>query len=364
MEKHLPFGDSPLKTYPDLGGAFGIIDAYTKDYLPWIYNYLLQLYVGNNHQNGLIIYFSKPNLMVSLPWLEVNKLDRQFIIDIFGNYTDFLKSAIDHNKYIYLNLDIYFNHYWNQGNSEKRHAVHEHMIYGYDDKLQVFYFSDNYLQGKYGHGVLPYTEIELGNRSFKENNIRDGFHGIYLLAYKKEYSYYYLPEDLSSYHHIYSKELAGELIEDFLNSKCSEWRWQTPCLLHLDGEYNKNCWGLDIYRYLYEHLNLAKSYQGNIDIRGLHTLQEHKWLIKNTYEYITDIYGLKKEDYILEKCIESYNISKIAVNLSIKYNITHYPGTLNRIKKYYEIVSANDIFIMKKIKELIGYQVLQTQNTT
>lgn len=47
-EKILPLGESPIKSYIHHALVFSIIDAYTKDYLPWIYNYYVQLVVPNN----------------------------------------------------------------------------------------------------------------------------------------------------------------------------------------------------------------------------------------------------------------------------------------------------------------------------
>lgn len=74
MKKELLMGNPIIKCYPNYAGVFSIMDAYTKDYVPWVYNYFIQLAIPIHH-TGLRIDFDVPNVIESLPWLSVYKVN-------------------------------------------------------------------------------------------------------------------------------------------------------------------------------------------------------------------------------------------------------------------------------------------------
>lgn len=103
MQKILPFGEPPLKGYPYYGAFFGIVDAYTKNYLEWIYNYFMQLYVANNHDMGMRVDFSTPKIEKTLPWIEVEKIERLFYIIYLEVALIFIKMQL-----IIINIFLHF----------------------------------------------------------------------------------------------------------------------------------------------------------------------------------------------------------------------------------------------------------------
>lgn len=254
MQKILPVGESPLKGYPYYGAFFGIVDAYTKNYLEWIYNYFMQLYVANNHDIGMRVDFSTPKIEKSLPWIEVEKIERLFLHNIFGSCVNFYKNAIDYNKYIFTLLDNYYDS--NSSAYGKNHFVHEHFLYGYDDENKLFYFADNYQAGKYAHGTIPYIDVENGNTSIIENHLVDWHKGPFLLSYNTQYDYC-MAEYHNSHEHVFNKEILYDLIEDFLQKRNSEKRWVPAGTLSGKAIRYEKCWGLDVYAFLKNHIMLA-----------------------------------------------------------------------------------------------------------
>lgn len=140
----LKFGQSPIKCYPNYGGLFGIIDANTKEYLPWIYNYFIQMCVPDDIRMGFRADFCVPRLLKSIPWLNAEKMNRIFIMDKWGSITNFIIDAANHGRFVYTMLDIFYDH--NYGSPV--HWLHEHLFTGYDLERKQFIYYDN-INGKY-----------------------------------------------------------------------------------------------------------------------------------------------------------------------------------------------------------------------
>lgn len=348
MKKELPLGVSPIICYPNYADIFSILDAYSKDYKVWIYNYFIQLTVPDNHILGHRLDFSTPRLLESLPWLNAERLERQFSVDLCGgSYTDFIISAIKHGKYVFTLLDTYYNKSY--PSFGKEHFLHEHLIYGYDEESREFLFADNIHNGKYGYGYVDFDAVEKANLSIAQREMTDWYDGTYLLSYRRSYDYG-MCTFRNYYRHPFSFSLALGLAEDYLTEKPTEKRWTLPnSLVGQDVETSEKCWGLGIYRYLTEYLQLIA--EGKyIEMRTFYTLYEHKKILKDILVYIYCSANQSLPSDIQRRCDDSIKASNIINSLIIKYSITNKKNQLEAIKDKLKVLYENDIFIMKNMQ--------------
>lgn len=347
MKKLLPLGISPLTCYPNYGSYFSIIDAYTKEYLKWIYNYFIQLVIPDNIELGFRLDFSTPRLMKSIPWLDVEKIDRKFVMDSWNSFTDFIQSAIDHDKYIFTLLDTSFT--YRKINESGSHLLHEHLIYGYNNDKKIFYFADNYDKGKYSYGELDYSDVEKSNTSIFTNHLTDWYNGVMMLSYINVYDYgnrYFK----SSHEHVYDPAYAKILIQDYLMQRETERRWVPPSVLHCENINSQKCWGIGIYDYMYRYLD---SISGNIDKRGFYVLYEHKKILAGISNYIALNYQKKCSTTLPVVCEECVKEAKILLSLCLKYNLTHDEKTKKVLYSYIARIKKLDIQIMNELLSVI-----------
>ncbi len=338
MNKKLPIGKSPIQCYPDYGTFFGIVDAYTKNYLDWIYNYFIQLVVTEN--NYFRVDFCPPRILKAIPWLDVEKIDRQFVVDTWNSYENFVIESINHGKYIYALMDTAYT-YGKNG----RHFLHEHLIYGYDDMKYEFYFYDNYANGKYKSGIISFDDLERANKSLNSNNLTDWYNGIMMLSYINLYDYgnYVFSND---HKHIFNKEFALELMADYLYERCTEDRWIPPTVLSSQENklMQKKCWGIGVYRYAKDYLKYVDDSTKELEIRGFYAMHEHKKIIKDLI-----INHFANSGLIIEKCDQNIKISENIVLLCLKYNLTNKQNLVGQIRNKLECLQDNDIYIFSHV---------------
>lgn len=355
MKFELPLGKSPLTCYPNYGAVFSILDVYSKDYIEWIYNYFIQLTVPNNHDLGHRIDFSIPRLYESLPWLNAERLDRKFAIDLCNHFTDFLLHSINHGKYVYVLLDTYYNK--NYSTYKMKHLLHEHLIYGYDKERKVFLFADNLNMGKHGFGLVEFEAIENANASVLNNKLVDWNDGIYLFSYRINYDYgMYTFKD--HYKHPYNFNLTKKLIRDYLEERETEKDWTLPySLVGENIETTDKCWGLGIYKYLIEYVRMIRD-GAYIEMRAFYVLYEHKKILKEIAQYIFQVSKKEMPKELKEKCYESIKVSSIINGLIIKYSLNKQEELLYRINSRLNILYNNDIFILHKLECEISKNII------
>ena len=354
MKTKLPLGKSPLLCYPNYADIFSILDAYSKDYMDWIYNYFIQLTVPNNHELGHRLDFSVPRLLESLPWLNAERIDRKLSVDLcMGSYVQFLLNAIDHGKYIFTLLDTYYNHNYEIYN--KKHFPHEHLIYGYDDENKYFLFADNFDMGKYNYGKVMFDEVENANRGLWEEQMIDWYDGTYLLSYRKNYDYG-MCVFRDYYKHPFSLQLVYKLVNDYLFERPTELDWTLPnSLVGCEIETSKKCWGMAIYNYIFEYLDiLAQNENSDIEFRLFYTLYEHKKIMKEIISHILKITGFNRNSYINEKCDESISNSSIIIKMLLKYQIKNNIQLLEMVKCRIGILRENDDIVMNYLLDMIA----------
>jgi len=235
MKIILSMQDPLISSYPNYGHIFSIIGSKTKDYIPWVYNHFVQLYVPNNFDDGIRIDYATPSILKSIPWIETNQINRKVISSKWNDIVDFLRDYINCNYYVYA--------LYNVGKitayKSKEFWHHDALIYGYDDDKKIFYFADNFKNGKYSLGIVSYEEIRNANKSFNEHHeVVDWLNGFWAIKYKEIYDYGNY-RFRSQYKFVFDKKLYVELIKDYLNERNSFRRWCCPeTLVENDDDNN------------------------------------------------------------------------------------------------------------------------------
>lgn len=337
MIKELRMGKPIIKCYPNYAGVFSVIDAYTKDYLPWIYNHFIQLAVPVEHQ-GLRIDFDVPNVIESFPWLSVYKVNREMINEKWGGMVPFLIDSVNQEMYPYFLFDKYYESHLPKS---IKHFLHEHLVYGYDEKNKLFLYADNSKNGKYGYDYVSYEGMELSNNQVKFD-LFDWFEGVYLFKYRQCYSYG-MYEFKDYYKHSYDIKLLVNLLDDYLTENPSLKRWQYPTNFYNQEKPAYLKCGIGVYDYIINYLEFSKEENTFLDIRGGYVLYEHKGLIVDIIKYIMLEQEINCNNDIILKAKENLQISQIIMNLFLKYNISRQNKIIDDITKYIYKVKNNDI---------------------
>lgn len=271
MQKKLQMGKSPINCYPYHAHVFSMVDAYTKDYLPWLYNYYVQLVVPDDLKLGARMDFATPHITRSIPWLEKGRIDWKTVLGHWAGVSEFVAEGIRENRYSYMLMDV------GKISAYKRECftLHDPLIYGCNTDEKILYFADNYANGKYYTGTMTYGELEDACASMLESGRIDWFPGIYSFSYRTLYDYgTYRFKDF--YRYEFDEELFGNLLGDYLYSRDSIRRWDMkPIFTDADNRGN-NRWGLDIYCYWLEFLDAVEKDEIDMDYRGIYALYEQK----------------------------------------------------------------------------------------
>ena len=84
-----------IDCYPNYGHILSIVGKHTKNYLPWIYNYFIQLYAPKNFEKGIRADFVAPEMFKSFPWLDTDHINRDIVNDKWQNIIDFIRDFIN-----------------------------------------------------------------------------------------------------------------------------------------------------------------------------------------------------------------------------------------------------------------------------
>lgn len=340
MEKVLTRVNPVLKCYPNYAHIFSIVGAYTENYLPWVYNHFMQLFVPNCYEAGIRIDYVTPHMLKSFPWIDVNHIERKIVSDKWENIIEFIKDYIDKQYYIYALFDVSQIDLY----QFSKFRTHDPLIYGYNDDKRLIYFADNFKDGKYSNGCADYSEIiNATNTLTNRIDITDWLDGFNCIKYKEKYDFGNCRFSYQ-YNFNFNKELYLNLLTDYVEQKNSYRRWCAP--QNLVEIEDSNIWGTGIYAFLQKYLEYVINNEQELDQRGFYVFMEHKVLLKNSVEYLLGrqwklLYF--SEWYLMEDCVA---ISTIIFNLCLKYNIVLKKEIIKRISlRLYELE--------KKEKELI-----------
>lgn len=349
QNKMLKMGNSIIKGYPNYAGIFSLADAYNIKYKEWLLSHFIQLQVFNNERMGLRIDYAVPNIWSTFPWIAVETISRKTIERNWHSYIEFSKEMINDNKYVMSLIDTTSLSQWETVNNTQ--PLRECLLTGYIHPHNAFTFYGNVGIGKYQKSYITFEDYEQTNRAILEQKHCDWLSGIMLLSkrtlfdfglydYREEYMYYF------------NKPLFGTLLQDFLNEYPSAVRWTTTSIFYDRKNISDYIsWGIGVYDVISKHIFFEHKNKGQIDLRGLYILAEHKKIIIEATKLIPLSNTLKNQIFYELQCILNY--SKQLLNLAIKYNIKRDSYIIERMNQTISTIKEMEKLCYPKIIESV-----------
>lgn len=185
-----------------------------------------------------------------------------------GSIIDFVRKELREGMYVNVHLDEFYvveKDYY-----DKRHFVHENLIYGYDDEKQSFRAFGITKRQQTAGFEIPYEQ--------------------FLVAYEKGKLFYFCGAEYleqEGYYPVIVYQIRGlgtyEFTEDIFIEKITAFLYP-PAEEMVENDVH--VYGRNIYDWLLQDLS-GESDRGIVDFRVLHLLYEHKKCIKNRLEYLS-----------------------------------------------------------------------------
>lgn len=173
MEKQLDFQLPVIGTWSYQSALMGILEAHKYTY-DWIFSNYIQIYtlriLSENTREYAIDFFEslygdwqyfshKTN-----PWIDYFKIPREVVLQRWKSASDFVIEQIDNKKYVYFPLDMFYV------TSHSFSTYHTMLIYGYDEKHEIFLYADNLSNGKYDVSHITFSELNMAAFSVEHFN--------------------------------------------------------------------------------------------------------------------------------------------------------------------------------------------------
>ena len=338
MKKILPLSSSPITSYPHYADVFSIIGTQSNHHIPWIYNYFVQLFVPDNIEQGLRIDYVVPDVFIFLPYIETNFISRDIALHKWNGIINFIRDYIEYNYYIY----AFFEVSQIAAYTTKHIRYHDMMLYGYDDKEEEIYFSDNYKNGKYTSGVATYEEIINASNNYITIRTSGGqnIKPFRCLRYK---------ENCDPFH--FNKDEYIRLLTEYIERKNSNKYWKVPRIYKAEEE--KCIYGIGIYTFIRRHICYIQELNKKIDIRGFYVLYEHKTILEKSLTYMMGENWKIKYPEEWEKLKRNINTTNTMLMLCLKYNITLYPSILSKLDQLLINLEKMDEELFPKLIHII-----------
>lgn len=206
---------------------------------------------------------------VECPWIDVTRLDRDWLDAMCVDPPDLVRTSIDLGRYVCLDLDCFhleFSPLHGRG-----HASHDVLIHGYDDdaaSYDVFtYGTDGFLRSR----SVPIDDVVAAYRS--AHSYRPATRRVHLYELRREASF---PLDVG---HV------RMLLHEYVTARNSSERFaglRTPWT---------RIWGIATYEVLREYLADCAAGRRELDLRHLEVLREHKTLMTRRVARVAEVTG-------------------------------------------------------------------------
>ena len=340
-EKKLAMKYPKITCYNQHANLLSILSAVGDEYLPWLYNYYIQLQFANDInyiEIGARLDFENLFEWESCPFLYYQKFNRKFVSLKWNNIIDFIVDCIDNDYYLYLTvdcyyMDIYYRHY------NINHFIHPLLIYGYNLEEKYLYIADNCKNGQYSYVTIDFNQFLQGYSEAVHYNEQYYLDAIYLVKYSKRDRFY-------NWNHKYSfdKNLVKSSIEDYLSSKglvehgmvpLEQWKRETLY------------YGVDCYNYIVDYLEHLDIY--DYDFRTFFVLNEHKKIMVERIRYMQENGYLKSENDIYDNYLEIEKSTSLLNNLWLKYGFSRKEETVKKIIMKLKEIKEKEIRTLKEV---------------
>lgn len=298
-EKKLPIKYPIITSLPAFANTTAILSTREDVFLPWFCHNHVQLVAWESPE--IYTQFYTPVFREYYRLFVLHHYDKKVLVKWCDDIVQFIIDAIDEENYVYLSIDTYYiSAYKNFG---KKHAPHDMLIYGYNQKKKMFYIAD-FFNSTYSFSEGTFKSI---NDAFL-SPYSDGewFKGVQLLKFNEQKSEFkfdlnYLIKQLNEYLNETKSSICYKLIEE-------------------PGK-DSDAWGIGVYRLLIKHINENKEFVFSL-IRSLHLLCDHKEVILRSLEFLDSQKYITRFDIHDKAYKEIKQLCLILRNLCIKYSIS------------------------------------------
>ncbi len=307
--------------------------ANEEAYLPWFHSNYIQLYCPPNFQNPSsnrtmkFNFYRRPDQRVSFsPYLKVQLLDRDLIFKSPTDILPFIVACIDKGYYIQPTVDEYFLP--DSAAYQKRHLVHETLIYGYDK--QTFVGIGYNKNGDYASYHIMFSELE---QAIVHADLTGHYDpdGLRLFKYDSQAKY-----DFDIY-------LVREQFTDLLLARNTSYRFRMVANPS-DGAY-----GLATYSCLRSYIESFLYSPFSFDIRPAHILWEHKKCMVNRLKYMEG-YGYLKSEYRFSVQYEELARKTGMLRMMLlKFKITHSAVLLHRVLSILDDIAEEEKNLLQNL---------------
>ena len=329
MKNELPIVPTPISTYPGGNAMLSIVLSHPES-LPWFYQSFIQIYANPRDDASVAGNFIQSDLgACECPFLSVNAF-RSTLIDLkWDRFSDFARDCINQNHYVY----TWTNRFYIRPcqNYNKNHFLHPILIYGYNDEERIFKAA-GFFYGFYNYVEIDYDEVDAGYQNYELAENKWGIHGAHLLYYLNIKRTFQIQEVVTS-------------LEDYLYGRDSTNIFYYHSLHEVS---NDMLYGIHFYDALDIFLKRKL-----IDRRPFHILYEHKKLMVQRLDYISNQFGFPAENAIKAYQDLMKECEKLR-NMILKINIESDYG-VEKQRKTSQLISELRCQETKVLENLIAY---------
>lgn len=308
MQKTLPFVVPVICTYPYFTAVMAILTSYVNEE-NWLYNNYILLWINKTREFpsywadfkfSYHIESQQDDYCPLIEKIEINRLDINYNVD-------YVRSLINDNVYILLNIDMYYIDEWWTEIQERKHFFHQVCIFGYNDEDKSLQIADFFLN-KYKIVSIKYKVFEEAYLQYNYyNNLHEEYYGnkIFLLKYK------FMNYKLDINH-------IKDSFYDFIAST------NNSIKNYLNGIYFKDkiLYGSSCFVYLKKYISDFLLSGDSLNIKIFHLLHLFNKIMMDRFEFLMDNEFIFRNVCILENINELVLQSEILLNCVIKYNNT------------------------------------------
>lgn len=288
----------------------------------WLINNFIEITYSSDCMPYSIYFFNdrcrnKTVEFYNCPLWHMQKIDFNEDKKIFNmNIVEFVQKCLNEDKYVLFMVNRkYIKHYGIDTDN-----LHQILIHGYDNNMLEFYYADSVNNGKF------MSQLKCSYQELEE-------------AFKKSY-FYSLEPDFGTSVFVFKIENSKPYPINIIRIKRMIYAYKESSSETDNGKPS----GISVYKALIEYYenSLKNGEKIDTDIRGLHTLYDHKKAMIFRLMTIKDMYDIDIEWISEYKIIE--DISKSIIHMMLKYIMV---GDVNLIKRI--IDKLNEVYLRELV---------------
>lgn len=302
----------------------------------WICNNFIQLRYFLNF--GIVFMEQYKSLLDTCPYLTHFTCSREIIEEEFHGLHNYAERMLEKEHYLFMYVDrFYISKYEGY---QKRHELHEIVIYGFDEKRRIYYCADNIGDGRFGTYECSYDEFKEAYDALHELPIHQNVH---LLKLGRWWAKSDEPIRI---------ERIVTLLDDYVNSIYTQ---------NALEPFTSMKYGFNIHYDVLHDLEKAHE-EKDMDIRAICTLYEHKQLMAMRFKYLyeqdgKEVYkmlaeffeGLEKEYYLIRNGVTRYLAIQDDSDIMVREKV------FSKVRKRFQKCIDDEKEIWQKVKITKGF---------